>query len=29
MQKAREHLEVGDYETWSKQWIERYESEDA
>ena len=27
MRQAREHLEVGDYETWSRQWIERYEEE--
>jgi hypothetical protein len=26
MRQAREHIEAGDYETWSAAWIERYEA---
>ena len=26
MQQAREHLEVGDYTSWAREWIKRYES---
>ncbi len=29
MLKAREHLEGGDYDTWSRQWIDRYDKGDT
>ncbi|MGB0372962.1 MAG: tRNA guanosine(34) transglycosylase Tgt [Opitutales bacterium] len=29
MRQAREHIEAGDYATWHKEWIERFESGDG
>ena len=29
MRQAREHLDEGDYDNWSRQWVDRYESNDA